>query len=225
MKYSKQFMIEPGTRVDLADADPDSTAGIGSKRDARARLKDNVQRLAEVQRRLWAENRRALLVVFQAMDAGGKDGTIRHVMSGVNPQGCKVTSFKAPSAEELDHDFLWRIHKAVPGKGEIGIFNRSHYEDVLIVRVRSLVPRAGWSKRYKQINRFERNLAENGVHILKFYLHISKDEQKERFRARIDEPDKNWKVNPGDFEERKLWDDYMRAYEAALGRCSTAHAP
>ena len=159
------------------------------------------------------------------MDAGGKDGTIRHVMTGVNPQGCKVTSFKAPSDEEIDHDFLWRIHKAVPGKGEIGIFNRSHYEDVLIVRVHDLVPKSVWSKRYAQINAFEQNLATSNATILKFYLHISKDEQKERFQERIDRPEKNWKVNPADFEERKYWDDYTRAYEEMLKRCSTDVAP
>jgi len=225
MKAIENFIVRPGQRVKLSDRDPDYTAGLKKKRDVEKRVRENVARLSDLQYRLYAENRRALLIVLQAMDAGGKDGTIRHVMSGVNPQGCKVTSFKVPSAEELDHDFLWRIHKAVPPKGEIGIFNRSHYEDVLIVRVHKLVPKAVWSKRYRQINLFEKGLAENGVTILKFFLHISKDEQKKRFQSRLDSPDKNWKVNPSDFEERKLWDDYTEAYETVLRRCSTKHAP
>ena len=225
MNLTKRFIVEPKSKVDLKKRDPGDTAGIKSKRDAAAQLAKNVARLRELQYLLYAESRRALLIVLQAMDAGGKDGTIRHVMSGVNPQGCRVASFKAPTSEELAHDFLWRVHKAVPGRGEIGIFNRSHYEDVLVVRVHDLVPREVWSKRYRQINAFERILADNDVHILKFFLHISKDEQRERFQDRLDEPDKNWKVNPKDFEERKHWDDYTAAYEAALSRCSTRHGP
>ncbi|MBL7223875.1 MAG: polyphosphate kinase 2 family protein [Candidatus Brocadiae bacterium] len=225
MKMTERFQVRPGQKVDLRQYDPDFTAGLKSKTDARRRLKENIDRLAELQYLLYAENKHAVLLALQATDAGGKDGTIRHVMSGINPQGCRITSFKVPSAEEADHDFLWRIHKAVPGKGEIGIFNRSHYEDVLVVRVHDLVPRAVWSRRYAQINAFEKLLADNGVAILKFYLHISKAEQKARFEDRIREPRKHWKVNPKDLEERKLWDDYMAAYEAALSRCSPAHAP
>jgi PPK2 family polyphosphate:nucleotide phosphotransferase len=159
------------------------------------------------------------------MDAAGKDGTVRHVMRGVNPQGCKVISFKAPTHEELDHDYLWRIHKSVPPKGEIGIFNRSHYEDVLVVRVHELVPRSVWEKRYDQINRFEENLAENGLKILKFFLFIDKEEQKERLEQRLKDPSKVWKMNPDDVKERKLWNDYIEAYEDALTRCSTKLAP
>jgi len=163
--------------------------------------------------------------VLQGMDTAGKDGTIRRVMSGINPRDCRVVSFKAPSQEELDHDFLWRVHRECPRRGEIGVFNRSHYEDVLIVRVRGLVKKEVWSARYDQINRFEQHLAENGTRIVKFFLHISKAEQKERLEARLADPSKNWKMNPTDLEERKLWDDYQRAYEDAISRCSTAHAP
>jgi PPK2 family polyphosphate:nucleotide phosphotransferase len=174
---------------------------------------------------MYAEDRRALLVVLQAMDAGGKDGTIRHVTAGLNPQGCRVTSFKAPSAEELDHDYLWRIHHAVPARGEFGIFNRSHYEDVLVVRVHGLVPKSVWSARYQQINAFEKLLAANDVVIVKFFLHISKEEQIERLRARLEDPTKLWKFNEQDIAERRRWDDYMAAYEDALERCSMPAAP
>jgi len=225
MNLSKRFIVKPSEKVKLSKHDPDDTAGLKDKHHAKERLDANIERLAELQHLLYAENKHALLVVLQAMDAGGKDGTIRHVMSGINPQGCRVTSFKVPSAEEADHDFLWRIHKAVPPKGEIGIFNRSHYEDVLVVRVHQLVPKSVWSRRYHQINLFEKLLAENNVHILKFYLHISKQEQKERFQDRIRRPEKNWKVNPQDLEERKKWPQYMRAFEDALSRCSTRYAP
>jgi PPK2 family polyphosphate:nucleotide phosphotransferase len=159
------------------------------------------------------------------MDAGGKDGTIRHVMSGLNPQGCRVTSFKVPTEEELSHDYLWRMHRAVPAKGEIGIFNRSHYGDVLVVRVHNLVPKRVWSKRFEQINAFEKILAETGVTIVKFFLHISKEEQKNRLQERLDDSTKHWKVSPADFEERKYWDDYVKAYEDVLARCSTPWAP
>jgi len=225
MSIRDRFIVPPDTAVTLGDHDTRFTAGIQGKKEAGKRLDKNIERLAELQYLLWAENRRALLVVLQAMDAGGKDGTIRHVMSGVNPQGVKVTGFKVPTEEEADHDFLWRIHKAVPRKGEIGIFNRSHYEEVLVVRVHELVPRAVWSQRYDQINAFEAHLAANGVVILKFFLHISKDEQRERLQARIDDPTKHWKVNPDDLAERRLWGDYMAAFEDALSRCSTAAAP
>ncbi len=174
---------------------------------------------------LYADRRYALLIVLQAVDAGGKDGTIRHVMSGVNPQGCVVTAFKEPTPEELSHDFLWRVHKAVPSRGDIGIFNRSHYEDVLIVRVHSLVPKVVWQKRYEQINDFEYMLTENNVTILKFYLHISRDEQRKRLEARLRDPTHNWKLSLSDLEERQHWDDYREAYEAALRKCSTDRAP
>ena len=225
MELSKRFIVRPDRKIRLAELDPRDTPGFKSRRAAQAALERNVERLADLQYLLYAENKRALLVVLQAMDAGGKDGTIRHVMSGVNPQGCRVTGFKVPSAEEADHDFLWRIHNAVPRKGEIGIFNRSHYEDVLVVRVKELVRKAVWSKRYAQINAFEKLLADNDVTILKFFLHVSKDEQKERLLARLEDPNKLWKANPADFAERKLWDQYMTAYEDIVNRCSTKHAP
>jgi PPK2 family polyphosphate:nucleotide phosphotransferase len=213
------------TSVRLSEYDPGYAGAYDSKEDAKAALKSNVQRMAELQELLWAENKHALLIVLQAMDAGGKDGTIKHVMRGVNPQGCRVTGFKVPTPQELDHDYLWRIHKAVPGKGEIGIFNRSHYEDVLVVRVHNLVPPAVWGQRYDQINAFEKLLADTGTTMLKFFLYISKEEQKERFEERLANPAKNWKFSLGDLAERKRWDDYVRAYEDALTRCNTPWAP
>ncbi len=222
----QRYRIEPGTTVDLSKWDPDGTATFdGGKKAARKRLEALVDRLAELQELLWAEDRHKLLIVIQAMDTGGKDGAIRRVFTGVNPQGVRVANFKAPSKEELAHDYLWRIHAEVPERGEIVIFNRSHYEDVLVVRVLDLVPEEVWSKRYGHINAFERMLADEGTVIVKFYLHISKDEQKERLQARLDEPEKNWKFNSGDLDHRRRWDDYMAAFEAALSTTSTDHAP
>jgi len=224
VKLSERLVVKPGARVRLAAHDSRSTVGVKDKAAARRIVQRNIERLSELQQRLYAENRRALLVVLQGMDASGKDGTIRHVMSGVNPMGCRVTAFKVPSTEEADHDFLWRIHRAMPPRGEIGIFNRSHYEDVLVVRVHQLVSKAIWSKRYEQINRFERFLADNGVTILKFFLHISKEEQRRRFDERLKDPAKNWKFSATDVAERRYWDAYMRAYEDALSCCSTPWA-
>src|SRR2546426_8074154 len=211
-----KLMVKPGSRAKLAGRDPDETFGY-TKDKAEQALQKHQAKLSELQELLYAEKKHALLIVLQAPDAGGKDGTIRHVMSGVNPQSCSVTSFKVPTAEELGHDFLWRVHKAVPINGNIGIFNRSHYEDVLVARVHNLVPKPVWSKRYRYINDFEKMLAESGVKILKFFLHISKDEQKKRFEQRLKDPSKIWKVNPVDFEERKLWNEYIAAFEDALG--------
>ncbi len=225
MKFRREFIVKPGHKVRLKDHDPDYTAGFKHKDAAEEAVAKNVARLAELQYLLYAEGKRALLVVFQAMDAGGKDGVVRHVMSGCNPQSCRVTSFKVPSAEEQSHDFLWRIHKALPAKGEIGIFNRSHYEDVLVVRVHNLAPKSVWSERYHLINEFEEVLARNNISILKFFLHISKEEQRERLQDRLDDPNKNWKITPADAEERRHWDDYVEAYEDALSRCSTKRAP
>lgn len=216
--------IKPGSRVHLDRRDTDAPAGWTKER-ARERTEHILAELPDWQYKLYIENRRALLIILQAMDAGGKDGVIRRVMAVLNPQGCRVTSFKAPTAIELAHDFLWRVHAAVPARGEVGIFNRSHYEDVLIVRVKNLVPREVWSRRYEQINNFERMLAENDVTILKFFLHISKEEQRERLQERLDDPAKHWKVNPADLVERKRWDEYQRAYEVALEQCSTPWAP
>jgi PPK2 family polyphosphate:nucleotide phosphotransferase len=222
MDLAKHCIVRPGSQLRLTHRDPDQT--FGKKRDDDA-LEKSLRRLRELQHLLYADKRYALLIILQALDAGGKDGTIRSVMSGVNPQGCEVVSFKAPSSEELAHDFLWRIHKAAPNRGNIGIFNRSHYEDVLIVRVHGLVPKPVWHKRYRQINEFEQMLTENGVSILKFFLHISREEQKKRFEARIHDSSRNWKLSLPDFEERQHWDDYTEAYEQALHRCSTPWAP
>jgi len=225
MNYTERYIVEPGTKVSLSKRAPDDTGDVGSRKRAEAIVKKSLQRMAELQHRLYAEGKRSLLIVLQAMDAGGKDGTIRHVMGPLNPQSCKVTSFKAPTEEDLAHDFLWRIHRVTPRKGEIRIFNRPQSEDALIVRVHNLVPRRIWSKRYDQINDFEKLLADNQVHILKFFLHISKGEQLKRFRKRLDDPARHWKANPQDFAERKHWGDYMKAYRDALSRCSTSYAP
>ena len=217
--------VVPGEGVELDARDPRATLDFDSKQWAKATLVEEVERIAALQELLWAEGRRALLVVLQALDAGGKDGTTRAVFSGVNPQGCSVVGFKAPSAEELAHDFLWRVHHRVPARGQIGVFNRSHYEDVLVVRVDSLVPESVWRQRYEQINSFERLLADNGTTILKLFLHISREEQAERLRERLSDPAKRWKFSPDDLRKRAQWDDYRAAYEEALSRCSTAHAP
>jgi PPK2 family polyphosphate:nucleotide phosphotransferase len=223
--FSERYRVKAGAKVDLGEFDPRKVVGVKDKDEGQALVEANRERLHALQYKLYAEDRRSLLIVLQGMDTGGKDGTIRHVMTGLNPQGCKVHPFKAPNTTELDHDFLWRVHARVPPRGEIGIFNRSHYEDVLIVRVHDLVPKKVWAKRYEQINRFERNLVETGTTILKFFLCISKDEQKERLQERLADPSKHWKFNPSDLEERKLWDEYIKAYEAMLTKCSTRQAP
>jgi PPK2 family polyphosphate:nucleotide phosphotransferase len=220
----KALRVEPGSRVRLAKLDHAATHGW-AKEAAKPELERQLARLSSLQDRFWADARRSVLVVLQGIDAAGKDGTINKVMEAFNPQGCPVTSFKVPSAEELAHDYLWRIHKAVPRKGEIGIFNRSHYEDVLVVRVHDLVPKRVWSKRYAQINEFERQLTENGTTIVKFFLSIDREEQRARFQARYDDPTKRWKFSMGDLEERRRWDDYQAAFDAALSRTSTEHAP
>ncbi len=222
--YAK-YIVEPGSSVDLAAFPTAENGSFKNKKQASKALKKYRKHLRDLQERFYAWDKKALLVVLQGMDTAGKDGTIKHVMRGVNPQGVTVTSFKAPSAEELAHDYLWRIHKAVPRRGMIGIFNRSHYEDVLIVRVRNLVPPQVWSQRYDQINAFEKHLVENNVVILKFFLHISKEEQARRLQARLDRPEKRWKFNKGDLKERALWDDYIAAYTDALQKCSTDYAP
>jgi PPK2 family polyphosphate:nucleotide phosphotransferase len=225
MMLSKRFRVDPGSNVQLSRWDPDDTAGFPDKASVAEKVEKNLARLSDLEYILYAEHRRSVLVVLQAMDAGGKDGAIRHLTGPLNPQSCKVVPFKTPCEHELAHDFLWRIHQAAPGKGEICIFNRSHYEDVLIVRVHDLVPRSVWSRRYDQINAFEEILARNDTHIVKFYLHISKKEQLKRLQARLDDPDRHWKTDPADFEERKHWEDYMQAYGAAISKCSTPYAP
>jgi PPK2 family polyphosphate:nucleotide phosphotransferase len=215
---------KPGTRVDLKDFDPDYHDDDMTKTKASAEIADLHVQMETLQEMLYAQSKYALLIVLQAMDTGGKDGTIKKVFEPINPQGVRVTSFKAPTSEELAHDFLWRVHPHVPPKGYIGIFNRSHYEEVLIVRVNSLAPKEVWEQHYDQINAFERLLTENGTHILKFYLHISKDEQKRRFQERLDDPKKQWKFAIGDLDVRKRWDDYLQAYEAVLTKCNTDYA-
>jgi PPK2 family polyphosphate:nucleotide phosphotransferase len=221
-----RYKVEPGAHVHLDHMETRSTGDFtGDKAAGKELLPFWTKRLAKLQEVFYAENKHRLLIVLQAMDTGGKDGTISHVLDEVNPQGVKVTSFKAPTAIELAHDYLWRIHPHVPGNGEIAIFNRSHYEDVLIVRVHQLVPKAIWKRRYEQINAFEKMLAEEGTTILKFFLHISKDEQKERLQSRLDHPDKRWKFNIEDLAERKLWDEYIDAYQEMLQRTSTEYAP
>ncbi|MEJ7747705.1 MAG: polyphosphate kinase 2 family protein [Candidatus Limnocylindrales bacterium] len=219
-----ELRVRPGHRVRLARLDHGATYGWDKAR-AESELDKQLDRLADLQDRFWAEARRAVLVVLQGIDAAGKDGTINKVMEAFNPQGCPVTSFKQPSSEELAHDYLWRVHQRVPRKGEIGIFNRSHYEDVLVVRVHDLVPRKVWSKRYDQINAFENMLSESGTTIVKFFLSIDRDEQRERFQARYDDPTKRWKFAMGDLAERSRWDDYQAAFDEALSNTSTEVAP
>ena len=225
MNLTERLTVKGGKKFQLSKRDPADTAHYKNKDEAEEETLKLSHRLDHLQEVLYAEHKRSVLIVLQGMDASGKDGTIQHVMSGVNPQGCSVTSFKQPSSKELDHDFLWRIHQAVPARGTIGIFNRSQYEDVLVVRVHQLVPKDVWNLRYQQINNFEEMLTENGTTILKFFLHIGKDEQKKRFEARHDDPDKQWKSSPSDEAERKYWDDYQEAYQDALSMCSTADAP
>ncbi|WP_026072467.1 polyphosphate kinase 2 family protein [Nodosilinea nodulosa] len=229
------MVVKPGTRVKLKDFDPDFTGSL-KKKQAKALLQQGVEELARYQDMLYAQNTYALLVIFQAMDAAGKDSTIKHVMSGINPQGCQVYSFKQPSAEELDHDYLWRSFKALPERGNIGIFNRSHYEEVLVVRVRpdllaqQQLPASTrgdhiWQQRFEEINNFEKYLVNNGIVVMKFFLNVSKEEQKNRFLDRIDRPEKNWKFSLADVKERGRWEAYMAAYEDALTHTSTDWAP
>jgi PPK2 family polyphosphate:nucleotide phosphotransferase len=233
---SDDFRVKPDQKVDLKDWPTEVEPFYASKEDYQAQLARQIERLSDQQQKLYASDRHALLLIFQAMDAAGKDGVIKHVMSGVNPQGCEVTSFKHPGGAEIEHDFLWRANRALPERGRIGIFNRSHYEDVLIVRVHPELlvtekfdPAAAdegfWDERYRSIRGFERHLGANNIHVLKFFLHLSKEEQRKRFLARIDEPDKNWKFSEGDLVERGFWGDYRRAYEKALGETSTKAAP
>jgi len=219
-------LVQPGTKVKLSDYDPDYHEGYQKNDPEVKERRDRARKsMYELQERLFAEKQQALLIVLQAMDTGGKDGTIRHVMRGLNPAGCCVSSFKVPTPEEAAHDFLWRVHARVPAKGQIGVFNRSHYEDVLVVRVRKIVPEQVWRRRYQQINEFERLLVETGTRILKLFLYISRQEQKKRLEARLADPTKHWKFCAGDLAERDLWDQYLEAYEAALTNSSTDAAP
>ncbi|MBN2856373.1 MAG: polyphosphate kinase 2 family protein [Halothiobacillaceae bacterium] len=225
MDYRKQFLVDPTKQLLLGDIDPSSTADIASK-SAAADLTDQYRAQMEAEQfLLYADGRQSLLVVLQALDAAGKDGVIRHVFSAMNPQGTRVHGFKQPTPIEAAHDFLWRAHKQVPADGEVVIFNRSHYEDVLVVRVHNLVPEDIWSQRYDKINEFERLLTENGTQILKFFLHISPEEQLERFKKRLDDPQRHWKISDSDYSERKFWPQYIEAYQDALTKTSTTHAP
>lgn len=220
------YRITPGMHVDLSTFDPDDTSGFdGDKKAGEKYLKELRSKIADLQHLLWADGSKRLLIVLQAMDSGGKDGTIRRVFQGVNPQGVRIANFKAPSSLELAHDYLWRVHARTPKSGEIVVFNRSHYEDVLVVRVLNLVPEERWRPRYRHIRDFEQLLSDEGTAILKFYLHISKKEQAERLQARLDDPTKRWKFNAGDLDHRALWDDYMAAFEDALSETSTEAAP
>jgi len=222
----KRYLVEPREKVKLSNWDANDTSEFsGNKEQALIEVERLNRRLEELHEVLYAEHKHKVLIILQAMDTGGKDGTIRHVFEGVNPQGARVANFKEPTAEELDHDYLWRVHREVPANGELVIFNRSHYEDVLVVRVHQLVPPEVWKPRFDQINAFEQLLAEDGTTILKFYLHIDRDEQKKRLQARLDDPNKRWKFRLGDLQERKLWPDYMQAYEDVLNKTSTGAAP
>ena len=221
-----RYRVKPGKKVDLSDWDPnDSSAFDGAKDGSKEEILKLNTRLEQLQELLYAEGKHKVLIVLQGMDTSGKDGTISHVFEGVNPQGVRVAGFKVPSAEELNHDYLWRVYKQIPGKGEIVIFNRSHYEDVLVVRVHGLVPEEVWKKRFDQINAFEKTLADEGTLILKFFLHIDLKEQKDRLQERIDDPAKQWKFNSADLKERALWKEYTQAYEDVLNKTSTEAAP
>lgn len=222
----KKYIVKPGEKVKLSGWDTKDPGEVSSdKQDVRQQLISINHKLEQLQEKLYAEHQHKVLVILQAMDTGGKDGVIRHVFEGVNPQGVKVASFKAPTPVELDHDYLWRAHALTPGKGEITIFNRSYYEDVLVVRVHDMVPKTVWQRRYAHINAFEQMLAEEGTTILKFFLHISFAEQKQRLLQRLQDPHKHWKFNPGDLDERKLWKQYMFAYQDMLSKTSTKYAP
>ena len=225
MNYRETFRVAQDTKLNLTKIDPDFTNKHDDKTSAEPEIADQVKRLRDLQYLLYAEGKRSLLICLQAMDAAGKDGTINHVLGGMNPQGCKVYGFKAPSKEELAHDFLWRIHARTPAKGEVAIFNRSHYEDVLVARVHKLVPKEVWSQRYQMINEFERELVANGTQIVKIFLHISAEEQLRRFKQRLEDPARHWKISEGDYAERRLWPQYRQAYEDAINLTSTKHAP
>ena len=225
MNLHKKLIVEPGSKVRLKNVDAAFHGHYASAEHAKDDLARNVARLAELQQKLYGEKKHALLIVLQGIDAAGKDGTCWHVMAAMNPQGTYVKGFKQPTEEERLHDFLWRVHAHAPGLGQVGVFNRSHYEDVLVVRVHDLVPKSVWSKRYDLINDFEKMLTDQGVTILKFFLYITKEEQLERFRQRLDDPARQWKISEADYKERDFWDSYIDAYEDMLEKCSTKHAP
>jgi len=224
MTYRDRFLVAPGSRILLKDSDPQA-AGKKEKKSSLPEVEKLQERMNELQYRLYAEQKRSLLICLQAPDAGGKDGVIKHVLGSMNPQGCRVVSFKQPTPDELAHDYLWRIENQVPRRGEVVVFNRSHYEDVLVVRVHDLVPKEIWLKRYEQINDFERRLVANGTHILKFFLNISREEQLRRFKERLDDPERRWKISEADYTEREYWESYEEADQDVLEKCSTVDAP
>jgi PPK2 family polyphosphate:nucleotide phosphotransferase len=225
MDYRKELIVEPGRKVRLKDIDPAYHGKHEGREQAQPEIEGYLQRMEKFQELLYAERKHALLIVLQGIDAAGKDGVCWHVVKGMNPQGCSVTGFKQPSSEELAHDFLWRVHQRTPALGHVGVFNRSHYEDVLVVRVHKLVPKDIWQQRYDLINEFERMLVLANTTVIKFFLYISRDEQLERFKQRLDDPARHWKISDSDYKERELWDDYTLAYEDMLSKCSTKHAP
>ena len=226
MNLAKRLKVEPGSKVKLSDIDPNFHGTHESEDEAKTELQHNLKRITELQRKFYADRRHSLLIVLQGIDGAGKDGTCWHVVSAMDPQGVSVTGFKQPTAEERDHDFLWRVHPHAPGLGQVAVFNRSHYEDVLVVRVHDLVPKHVWKQRYEFINNWERLLVEEkNTTILKFFLYISKDEQLSRFKDRLDDPARQWKISDSDYSERKLWDNYIDAFETAISQCSTKHAP
>jgi PPK2 family polyphosphate:nucleotide phosphotransferase len=225
MKKTALVTAHPGKLIRLRDIDPDDTGTYRSKDEAAERLGELRDRLGDLKEALYAEDKRSLLLIFQAMDTGGKDGAVKNLLTGIDPAGIQITSFKAPTATELSHDFLWRVHAAAPERGNIGVWNRSHYEDVLIVRVHNLIDRKTWLHRYEDINHFEKMLSNSGIKILKFFLHISKGEQKKRLQARLDDPTKHWKFNAGDLQERTKWNEYQEAYDDAINACTTDYAP
>jgi PPK2 family polyphosphate:nucleotide phosphotransferase len=221
----EKLIVEPGTKAGLARRDPSDRLGLADKAEAARAVDELVTELRTLHDRFWAEARRSVLLVLQGMDTSGKDGAIKRVFAGLNPQGVRVASFKAPTGIELAHDYLWRVHAVLPERGEIGIFNRSHYEDIVTVGVRNLAPKTVWSRRYRHVREFERGLADEGTTLIKVFLHISSEEQRDRLQARVDDPDKRWKFRLGDLEARKLWDPFMAAYDDALTKTSTKWAP
>ena len=225
MSFAEKLRVKPGKKCHLSAWKTDSTPGVKDQAEAEKATLTHVRELEKYQYKLHAEGRRSVLIVLQGMDASGKDGVVRHVMSGFDPLGCNVTAFKVPTQEELAHDFLWRVHRAIPSRGDVGVFNRSHYEDVLVVRVHDIVPKKEWARRYEHINAFEALLATGGTTVIKFHLHIGRAEQKRRLIERLDDPVKRWKFNEHDIDERELWKDYRAAYEEALSRCSTETSP
>jgi PPK2 family polyphosphate:nucleotide phosphotransferase len=226
MDFAKQFFVRPGDKIKLADIDPNEHGGYASEKEAEAELAHHKERISTLQRKLNADGTQALLIVLQGIDGAGKDGTCWHVISSMDPEGVNVTGFKEPTPEEYRHDFLWRIHQHAPAKGEIAVFNRSHYEDVLVARVHKLVPKNIWSERYDFINNWEQLIhTDNATTVVKFFLYISKEEQLRRFKDRLDQPERQWKISEADYKERDYWDDYIDAFEASFAKCSTPHAP